>query len=203
MCKFNKIVSTLLLGLMVAGCDVEALPKDYEETYGAIDMADVYDTVRNGQGESALYNQVINTIAEKEITAANRLEELYSRVQEKIDDMIEDSYTDVDYELYPNAGYESVEEDKLRTYYLSQGYKLGEGNSESNVWNAKKVLTGEAVNTYISEKLKVFSSCGLHIQKINRPPPQKKWAEDLSRHLERRHTNGQKAHEKMFNIANN
>ena len=75
--KFNKIVSTLLLGLMVAGCDVEALPKDYEETYGAIDMADVYDTVRNGQGESALYNQVINTIAEKEITAANRLEELY------------------------------------------------------------------------------------------------------------------------------
>ena len=31
--KFNKIVSTLLLGLMVAGCDVEALPKDYEETY--------------------------------------------------------------------------------------------------------------------------------------------------------------------------
>ena len=33
--KFNKIVSTLLLGLMVAGCDVEALPKDYEETYGA------------------------------------------------------------------------------------------------------------------------------------------------------------------------
>ena len=36
---------------------------------------------------------------------------------------------------------------------------------------------------YISEKLKVFSSCGLHIQKINRPPPQKKWAEDLSRHL--------------------
>ena len=31
----------------------------------------------------------------------------------------------------------------------------------------------------------------------------KKWAEDLSRHLERRHTNGQKAHEKMFNIANN
>ena len=65
MCKFNKILSTLLLGLMVAGCDVEALPKDYEETYGAIDMADVYDTVRNGQGESALYNQVINTIAEK------------------------------------------------------------------------------------------------------------------------------------------
>ena len=58
--KFNKIVSTLLLGLMVAGCDVEALPKDYEETYGAIDMADVYDTVRNGQGESALYNQVIS-----------------------------------------------------------------------------------------------------------------------------------------------
>ena len=153
--KFNKIVSTLLLGLMVAGCDVEALPKDYEETYGAIDMADVYDTVRNGQGESALYNQVINTIAEKEITAANRLEELYSRIQEKIDDMIEDSYTDVDYDLYPADGYETVEEDKLRTYYLSQGYKLGEGNSESDVWNAKKVLTGEAVNTYISEKLKV------------------------------------------------
>ena len=145
--KFNKIVSTLLLGLMVAGCDVEALPKDYEETYGAIDMADVYDTVRNGQGESALYNQVINTIAEKEITAANRLEELYSRIQEKVDDMIEDTYTDVDYKLYPNAGYESVEEDKLRTYYLSQGYKLGEGNSESDVWNAKKVLTGDRKST--------------------------------------------------------
>ena len=153
--KFNKIVSTLLLGLMVAGCDVEALPKDYEETYGAIDMADVYDTIRNGQGEAALYNQVINTIAEKEITAANRLKELYSRVQEKVDDMIEDSYTDVDYDLYPADGYKDVEEDKLRTYYLSQGYKLGEGDSESDVWNAEKVLTGAALNTYISEKLKV------------------------------------------------
>jgi DNA-binding ferritin-like protein (Dps family) len=152
--KFNKIVSTLLLGLMVAGCDVEALPKDYEETYGAIDMQDVYDSVRNSQGEAAIYNQVINTIAEKEITAAGRTQELYSRIQEKIDDLIEDSYTDVDYDLYPADGYKTIEEDKLRTYHLSQGYKLSDGNSTSNVWNAEKVLTGEATNTYVSEKLK-------------------------------------------------
>ena len=152
--KFNKIVSTLLLGLMVAGCDVEALPKDYEETYGAIDMQDVYDSVRNSQGESALYNQVINTIAEKEITAAGRTQELYSRIQEKIDDLIEDSYTDVDYDLYPADGYKTIEEDKLRTYHLSQGYKLSEGKSDSDVWNAEKVLTGAATNTYVSEKLK-------------------------------------------------
>ena len=152
--KFNKIVSTLLLGLMVAGCDVEALPKDYEETYGAIDMQDVYDAVRNSQGESALYNQVINTIAEKEITAAGRTKELYSRIQEKIDDLIEDSYTDVDYDLYPADGYKTIEEDKLRTYHLSQGYKLSEGDSNSDVWNAEKVLTGAATNTYVSEKLK-------------------------------------------------
>ena len=152
--KFNKIVSTLLLGLMVAGCDVEALPKDYEETYGAIDMQDVYDSVRNSQGEAALYNQVINTIAEKEITVAGRTQELYSRIQEKIDDLIEDSYTDVDYDLYPADGYKTIEEDKLRTYHLSQGYKLGNGDSTSDVWNAEKVLTGAAVNTYISEKLK-------------------------------------------------
>ena len=153
--KFNKIVSTLLLGLMVAGCDVEALPKDYEDTYGAIDMADVYDSVRNSQGESALYNQVINTIAEKEIVAAGRTKELYSRIQEKIDDLIEDSYTDVDYDLYPADGYKTVEEDKLRTYYLSQGYKLGTGDSKSDVWNAEKVLSGAAENTYITKKLKV------------------------------------------------
>ena len=152
--KFNKIVSTLLLGLMVAGCDVEALPKDYEETYGAIDMQDVYDSVRNSQGEAALYNQVINTIAEKEITAAGRTEELYSRIQEKIDDLIEDSYTDVDYDLYPADGYKTIEEDKLRTYHLSQGYKLSADDSTSSVWNAEKVLTGEATNTYVSEKLK-------------------------------------------------
>ena len=107
--KFNKIVSTLLLGLMVAGCDVEALPKDYEETYGAIDMQDVYDAVRNSQGESALYNQLINTIAEKEITAAGRTKELYSRIQEKIDDLIEDSYTDVDYDLYHSVQKKSVD----------------------------------------------------------------------------------------------
>ena len=38
--------------------------------------------------------------------------------------------------------------------------------------------------------------------KINNPI--KKWAEDLNRSkfLQRRHTDGQKAHEKMFNITN-
>ena len=71
--KNKKLLSLLVLGLMVTGCDVEALPNDYEETYGAIKMEDVYDTVRNGKGEAALYNNLINLIAEKEITAAGRL----------------------------------------------------------------------------------------------------------------------------------
>ena len=69
--KNKKLLSLLVLGLMVTGCDVVALPNDYEETYGAIKMEDVYDTVRNGQGEAALYNNLINLIAEKEITAVN------------------------------------------------------------------------------------------------------------------------------------
>ena len=84
--KNKKLLSLLVLGLMVTGCDVEALPNDYEETYGAIKMEDVYDTVRNGQGEAALYNNLINLIAEKEITAAGRLNELYARIEEKIED---------------------------------------------------------------------------------------------------------------------
>ena len=30
----------------------------------------------------------------------------------------------------------------------------------------------------------------------------KKWAEDMNRHFQRRYTDGQQAHEKMFNVTN-
>ena len=85
----KKLLSLLVLGLMVTGCDVEALPNDYENEYGAIKMEDLYDTIRNGQGEAAIYNQFISKIAEEEINAAKRGDELVERVQEKIDDLME------------------------------------------------------------------------------------------------------------------
>ena len=173
--KNKKLLSLLVLGLMVTGCDVEALPNDYEETYGAIKMEDVYDTVRNGQGEAALYNNLINLIAEKEITAAGRLNELYARIDKKIEDLIEDQYTKVVYENYkfnsdPTTGVTNpeddsqwleVEEDKLLAYYKSQGYKIENTEdatatgSTSKCWNAKEVLTNDKItNTYVSEVLK-------------------------------------------------
>ena len=31
--KSKKLLSTLILGIMITGCDVTALPKDYESTY--------------------------------------------------------------------------------------------------------------------------------------------------------------------------
>ena len=171
--KTKKLLSALVLGLMITGCDVNALPHDYEETYGAINMEDVYDTVRNGQGEAALYNNLINLIAEKEI--AGREEELYARIQEKIDDLIEDQYTKVVYENYkfnsdPATGLTNpedekqwleVEDEKLVAYYKSQGYRIEnkevatEVGHESKCWNAKEVLTSDKyVNTYISDVLK-------------------------------------------------
>lgn len=163
--KTNKLLSVLLLGLMITGCDVEALPTDYDKTYGAINMEDVYDTVRNGQGEAALYNQLIEGIAEKEIKKAGRWDELCSRVQEKIDDMIEDQYTEVNYDHYTIDGDEStyleVEDEKLLAYYRSQGYKIGNLSDktithDSNYWKASEVLKENStyVNTYISKNLK-------------------------------------------------
>lgn len=161
--KTKKLLSTLVLGLMITGCDVNALPSDYEETYGAIKMEDVYDTVRNGQGEAALYNQLIERIAELEINAASRQKELYARIQDKIDTMIEDQYTKVTYGT--KAGDEAytteVEEDKLLKYYKSQGYKISNSEdatktgSTSKCWDAEAVLTdSKYVNTYISDTLK-------------------------------------------------
>ena len=169
--KTKKLLSALVLGLMITGCDVEALPKDYEETYGSIKMEDVYDTIRNGQGETAIYNKLINMIAEKEITAAGRQEELYARIQEKIDDLIEDQYTKVIYENYKfdptsttaedESQWLEVEEAKLLAYYKSQGYKIENAEdanatgSTSKCWNAKAVLTeGKYTNTYITKVLK-------------------------------------------------
>ena len=74
--KSKKLLSTLILGLMITGCDVTALPQDYESSYGAISMEKVYDTVRGSQGETAIYNKLIEKIAEAEIVKAERWEEL-------------------------------------------------------------------------------------------------------------------------------
>ncbi len=162
--KTKKLLSLLVLGLMVTGCDVEALPSDYEDTVGAIKLEEVYDTIRNGQGEAAIYNKFINLVAEKEIKAANRWAELCDRVQEKVDDMIEDQYTDVNYNNYTitaaKEDYTTVNDAKLNAYYLSQGYKISSPDNnvahDSNVWKASEVLKDGStyVNTYISESLK-------------------------------------------------
>ena len=174
--KTKKLLSALVLGLMITGCDVEALPSDYEETYGAIKMEDVYDTIRNGQGEATVYNKLINMIAEKEITAAGRTDELYARIQEKIDDLIEDQYTKVTYENYKfnsdrttgltnpedDSQWKEVENEKLVAYYKSQGYKIENAEdatktgADSKCWIAKEVLAegSKFTNTYISKVLK-------------------------------------------------
>lgn len=147
----KKLLSLLVLGLMVTGCDVEALPNDYENEYGAIKMEDLYDTIRNGQGEAAIYNQFISKIAEEEINAAKRGDELVERVQEKIDDLIEDQYTDFDYSLYGKDGFETPNIDKMNAYYKSQGYQI----SGENAWDAKAVLKDKtSTNTYVSKTLK-------------------------------------------------
>lgn len=163
--KSKKLLASLLLVGLLAGCDVEALPSDYEDVYGAVKMEDIYDTVRNGKGESAIYNQLIKSIAETEIKEAGRWEELCSRIQEKIDDLIEDSYTDVNWEKYEidakEEDYLEVNDEKLLSYYRSQGYTIGnptdnEIKHDSNYWVASEVLKDGStfVNTYISDTLK-------------------------------------------------
>lgn len=163
--KSKKLLSTLILGLMITGCDVNALPTDYESTYGAINMEDVFDTIRNGQGEAAIYNQVIEKIAEKEIKKANRWEELCSRIQEKIDDLIEDNYTDVNWNDYSidakEEDYLEVDDKKLLNYYRAEGYTIGNPSDntithDSKYWSAADVLSenSEYTNTYISKTLK-------------------------------------------------
>lgn len=149
----KKLLSLLVLGLMVTGCEVNALPKDYESEYGAIKMEDLYDTIRNGQGEAAIYNQFISKIAEEEINKAGRANELVERVQEKIDDLIEDQYTDYDYskDLTDKDNFETTNYPKMNAYYKSQGYQI----SGEDPWNAKAVLTDKSsTNTYISKTLK-------------------------------------------------
>lgn len=147
----KKLLSLLVLGLMVTGCEVNALPSDYESEYGAIKMEDLYDTIRNGQGEAAIYNQFISKVAEKEIETAGRTDELIERIQEKIDDLLEDQYTDYDYSLYGKDGFETPNTKKMNAYYKSQGYKI----SGENAWDAKSVLKDKtSENTYISKTLK-------------------------------------------------
>ena len=152
--KSKKLLSLLIAGLMVTGCDVEALPTDYEETYGSIKMEELYNTIRNGQGEAAIYNDFIEAIAEKEIKDNNRVKELYSRIDKKIEDMIEDQYTDYDYSLYGEVGFETVNYDKLNAYHRSQGYTIENGANGKDAWKAEDALTGGAKNTYIEKVLK-------------------------------------------------
>jgi len=165
MLNSKKLISTLLLGLIITGCDVNALPHDYESNYGAISMEEVYDTVRGNQGETAIYNKLIEKIAEKEIVKAGRWNELCSRIQEKIDDMVEDNYTDIIWNNYTidakEEDYEDVDERKLLNYYRAEGYTIGDPNDQtigypSNYWNASEVLKADSkyVNTYISTTLK-------------------------------------------------
>lgn len=163
--KSKKLLSTLILGLMITGCDVTALPQDYESSYGAISMEKVYDTVRGSQGETAIYNKLIEKIAEAEIVKAERWEELCSRIQEKVDDLIEDNYTDVNWTKYSATAEESeyleYQDLKLLNYYRAEGYTIGNPNDntithDSDYWNAEKVLATNStiVNTYISTTLK-------------------------------------------------
>ena len=163
--KSKKLLSTLILGIMITGCDVTALPKDYEESYGAIKMENVYDTVRTSQGETAIYNKLIEKIAENEIKKAGRWNELCARVQEKIDDLIEDNYTDVVWSSYTATAEESTyleyHDEKLLNYYRAEGYTIGDPTNkdikhDSDYWKADKVLAegSTIVNTYISTTLK-------------------------------------------------
>ncbi len=152
------LLSLSLLTIMCACSEskVNALPSDKNDVIGSTKMSKLYNELYDELGSSAAFDKVLLEIAKNEVntTATGRAAELYERIDEKMESLMDsNTYTDyIDYTLDANGEVVGdFDEEKLINYLRSQGYTITPADG-ANCWSAEDVLTNKngVVNTYIS-----------------------------------------------------
>lgn len=158
----NLLKSLISLSLLTVICacssesKVKAYPTDADKLIGNTEMSTIYSTLYDELGSSAAFDKVLLEIAKIEVKDS-RNEELYERINEKMENLMESTtYTDyTDYTLDVDGEVVGdFNEEKLVKYLRSEGYTVN-NETAANCWDAETVLTelakGNVINTYISD----------------------------------------------------